>query len=63
MKCEHCETRISGKPFDHNGHHLCCECMSELTSWFLDGGMIANPVQFSEIVDPAEFDLIGNHAR
>lgn len=50
MKCDHCSTRIAGEPFTHEGLSLCCECMSELCSWLLDGGFLANPDQFDVTV-------------
>jgi hypothetical protein len=47
--CEHCGHR--GADFSYRGHHYCCECMSELTSWLLDGGIVENPDQFPELAD------------
>ena len=49
-KCDHCEG--TGADFDFNGHQFCCECMSELTSWILDGGMVENPDQFAYVLSP-----------
>jgi hypothetical protein len=50
-RCEHCGA--GGADFAYKGHALCCECMSELTSWFLDGGMAEAPEQFDHLVDKA----------
>lgn len=50
MKCEHCGTRIEdGEPFRYGGHDFCAECMSSLTSWFLDGGVVTDPELFSYV--------------
>lgn len=47
MKCEHCDSRLNeGDSFIHRGHHLCCECMSMLCSWLLDGGTVEEPELF-----------------
>jgi hypothetical protein len=47
-KCEHCQS--SGADFTFHGHDLCCECMAELCSWLLDGGMAQNPDQFAYLL-------------
>ncbi len=52
MKCEHCEAR--NPEFSYLGHAFCCECMSELCSWFLDGGQQENPEQFAYISGAGE---------
>ena len=49
MSCDHCE-QTREADFSYNGHLLCCECMSELCSWFLDGGMVDNPEQFAYLL-------------
>ena len=48
MKCDHCGA--TGADFGYNGSTLCCECMSELCSWFLDGGWRENPDQFAYLI-------------
>jgi hypothetical protein len=30
MRCDHCETRLSGEPFRYGSATLCCECISAL---------------------------------
>jgi len=50
MRCEHCDTRIEdNKPFKYEGFDFCCECMSAFCSWFLDGGIAADPEQFGYV--------------
>jgi hypothetical protein len=55
MFCDHCKTRIGGAmgggsdptPFRYGDWSFCCECMSQLCSWFLDGGITADPELFA----------------
>jgi hypothetical protein len=47
-RCEHCDSR--GADFTYHGHRFCCECMSELCSWLLDGGMAEHPDQFAYLL-------------
>jgi hypothetical protein len=46
VRCEHCETRLD-VPFEYGGHRFCCECMSALCSWLLDGGQVEAPELFA----------------
>lgn len=55
-RCAHCDTRLSGNEFSYQGQPLCCECMSTLTSWFLDGGQCENPDQFADSLGIAVHD-------
>lgn len=50
-KCAHCHSRIYAdeQQFEHLGASFCCECMRDLTSWYLDGGTIETPDQFPEL--------------
>lgn len=52
MKCTECGTRLADDEFRYRDHPLCCECMSALCSWFLDGGMVEAPDQFAHLVTP-----------
>jgi hypothetical protein len=50
MKCAHCGTRLRNDEFRYRDMPLCCECMSALCSWFLDGGMAEVPELFADLV-------------
>lgn len=56
MHCEHCGT--GRQEFFFNGHGFCCECMSELCSWFLDGGCFENLGQFAYALDAEEVESL-----
>lgn len=62
MKCEHCDQERDPE-FSYNGHRFCCECMSELCSWFLDGGQVENPDQFAYVLDLTPEELVGTDKR
>jgi hypothetical protein len=53
-RCHHCGTRTGDDPFIYRGFEFCCECMSALCSWFLDGGMSEAPEMFAYLTDRAE---------
>ena len=46
MRCSNCDTRRDGPPFWYADRPWCCECMSALCSWFLDGGTVTDPDLF-----------------
>jgi hypothetical protein len=50
-RCECCALGIHRQQFTYDGHALCCECMSALCSWFLDGGQVEAPEMFADIVE------------
>lgn len=52
MRCAHCEARLADDPFTWRGLNFCCECMSALTSWLLDGGTTEDPALFPELAQP-----------
>jgi hypothetical protein len=42
--------------FSFRDHWFCCECMSALCSWFLDGGTIEEPDMFANVLNDQERD-------
>ena len=54
VTCDHCDTRLDQHDnFVYRGHNYCCQCMSALCSWFLDGGFITDPDMFpAEWIEP-----------
>lgn len=44
-RCANCGT--TGADFAHHGRAFCCECMSALCSWLLDGGTVDSPGLFA----------------
>lgn len=48
-RCSHCDTR--GGDFAYKDQPLCCECMTELCSWFLDGGQVEAPDLFAYLLE------------
>jgi hypothetical protein len=55
MRCRFCETRLGEYPFHYGDLLFCCECMSALCSWFLDGGTVTDPDMFAALgIHPPE---------
>jgi hypothetical protein len=52
--CWLCGARLGGDPFQFRDLALCCECMSALCSWLLDGGLVENPELFAPVLNAAE---------
>lgn len=48
--CDHCGS--SGGDFRHHEHNFCCECISALTSWLLEG-VADDPELFSYVYGEA----------
>ena len=50
-RCSNCDSHFAeDDTFEYRGFHFCTECVSELASWFLDGGIVENPEQFGWVL-------------
>lgn len=61
LPCDHCGSK-HGADFLFHGSRFCCECMSSLTSWLLDGGMVEEPDLFAYVLDDDLVVLDGGRA-
>jgi hypothetical protein len=58
-QCAECDERhATSEDFTYRGLHFCINCMSELISWFLDGGCMEEPDRYDwtgiDLIDKAK---------